>query len=86
MEPYGESHRGARPLACDGRVVAALKATRPQRFVGVHYLADDEKRRHYIDSNMPDQYDALIYVDKTAALEPLDDAATWDESRKRGRP
>ena len=66
-----------RPLPDDARVVGLLRETRPQRFVGVHYLRDDERARHYIDSNMAEQYDAVVYVDTTAALEPIDDVADW---------
>ncbi|EGB03503.1 hypothetical protein AURANDRAFT_33989, partial [Aureococcus anophagefferens] len=66
-----------RPLPDDARVVGLLRETRPQRFVGVHYLRDDERTRHYIDSNMAEQYDAVVYVDTTAALEPIDDVADW---------
>ncbi|KAH8061269.1 erythromycin esterase [Aureococcus anophagefferens] len=49
----------------------------PNSGVGVHYLRDDERTRHYIDSNMAEQYDAVVYVDTTAALEPIDDVADW---------
>ena len=65
----------------DARIVDALRAPRPQRFVGVNYISDDERRRHYIDSRVPEQYDCLVYVDETSALEPLDHLAEWDSRR-----
>ena len=65
----------------DARVVDALRAPRPQRFVGVNYISDDERRRHYIDSRLPEQYDCLVYVDETSALEPLDHLGEWDSRR-----
>ena len=72
------------PLPQDGVVVDALRETRPQRFVGVHYLADDEVARHYVDSKPALQYDALVYVDATPALEPLDDVDAWRGSSRQG--
>ena len=66
----------------DARIVDALRAPLPQRFVGVNYISDDERRRHYIDSRVPDQYDCLVYVDETSALEPLDHLDEWDHSRR----
>ena len=65
----------------DARIVDALRAPRPQRFVGVNYISDDERRRHYIDSSLPNQYDCLVYVDETSALEPLDHLEEWDSRR-----
>lgn len=65
----------------DARVVDALRAPRPQRFVGVNYMADDERRRHYIDCRLPEMYDCLVYVDETSALEPLYHLEEWDSRR-----
>ena len=42
-----------RPCDDDARIVDALRAPRPQRFVGVNYISDDERRRHYIDADCP---------------------------------
>ena len=66
----------------DARIVDALRAPRPQRFVGVNYISDDERRRHYIDCRLPELFDCLVYVDETSALEPLDHLDEWDHSRR----
>jgi len=50
-----------RPLPADERVVDALRGRRPQRFVGTTYLPDNELRSHYIDADVPSQYETLCF-------------------------
>jgi len=59
-----------------------------QRYVGVVYHPHSERASHYMRSNLPLEYDAVIHVDGTHALPPLDpnphwnpDAATMTHSR-----
>lgn len=42
---------------------------RPQRWVGVSYHPDSELGAHYGESHLSAQYDTIVYVDKTQALE-----------------
>ena len=55
----------------------ALGPMRPFRAVGVNYKRDDEMRAHYIQTRLPDLADALIHIDMTDALMPLDLTPEW---------
>jgi len=43
--------------------------SRPQRWVGVSYHPDSELNAHYGESHLSIQYDTIIYIDKTTAIE-----------------
>jgi len=43
-----------------------------QRFVGVVYRSRSERASHYLTTRPADQYDVLVHVDRTSALEALD--------------
>jgi erythromycin esterase-like protein len=45
---------------------------RPQRAVGVIYLPMQEATAHYFDATLREQFDAVIHIDETRAVEPLD--------------
>ena len=34
---------------------------------------------HYFEAQLPRQFDAVIHLDKTRAVEPLDRNAGWDQ-------
>jgi erythromycin esterase-like protein len=48
-----------------------------QRFVGVVYHPATERMSHYYHSVLPKQFDAIIHIDKTTALEPLKSTQHW---------
>ena len=50
---------------------------RLQRAIGVIYRPDTERQSHYFHTRLPDQFDALIHIDETRALEPLDKGRVW---------
>jgi len=50
---------------------------RLQRAIGVIYRPDTERQSHYFQTRLPDQFDALIHIDETRALEPLDKGRVW---------
>jgi len=54
-----------------------LHRDRPSRFIGVIYRPDSERMSHYYDVHMPDHFDAVIHVDQTQALAPLEPHADW---------
>ena len=54
-----------------------LKARRLQRAIGVIYRPETERLSHYFEANLPQQFDALIHIDETRALEPLDAEPAW---------
>jgi erythromycin esterase-like protein len=51
-----------------------LAAPRLQRAIGVIYRPETERLSHYFRARLPQQFDAMLHVDETQALEPLE---TW---------
>ena len=57
-----------RPLAPERRL---------QRAIGVIYRPQTERQSHYFHTRLADQFDAMIHIDETSALEPLDRGRVW---------
>lgn len=51
--------------------------SRLQRAIGVIYRPETERQSHYFETRLADQFDALIHIDETTALEPLDKGKVW---------
>jgi erythromycin esterase-like protein len=45
---------------------------RLERAIGVIYLPQTERQSHYFDASLPMQFDAVIHIDDTRALVPLE--------------
>jgi len=45
---------------------------RLERFIGVVYRPESERRSHYCAARIADQFDVIVHVDRTRAVEPLD--------------
>lgn len=58
---------GRGELAQDG-----LRDPRLQRAIGVIYRPQTERLSHYFTTTLPNQFDAMIHIDETRAVEPLD--------------
>jgi erythromycin esterase-like protein/predicted phosphoribosyltransferase len=56
---------------------AALEVVRLARAIGVIYLPRTERQSHYFHVRPSDQFDAMIHVDSTRALEPLEPTSEW---------
>ncbi|MBS4729307.1 erythromycin esterase family protein [Mycobacterium sp. SM1] len=54
-----------------------LGAVRLGRAIGVIYLPATERQSHYFHTRPADQFDALIHIDHTRALEPLEVSSQW---------
>ena len=63
----------------DGDAARALEGPKLQRAIGVIYRPDTERWSHYFAARLPAQFDAIIHLDGTEALTPLDRSAGWDE-------
>ena len=61
------------------KVVSALYGPRLERAIGVIYRPESERLSHYFHARLPKQFDALIHIDETRALEPLERTSIWDE-------
>jgi erythromycin esterase-like protein len=56
----------------------ALRGPRLERAIGVIYLPQSERQSHYFDARLPGQFDAVLHIDETSALEPLERHAVWE--------
>jgi erythromycin esterase-like protein len=51
---------------------------RLERAIGVIYMPQSERRSHYFMAEMSRQFDAVIHIDETSAVVPLDPTEPWD--------
>jgi erythromycin esterase-like protein len=61
-------------------LVHALREPRLERAIGVIYLPQTERVSHYFEARLPQQFDAVIHLDTTRAVLPLDPVAGWPEA------
>jgi len=59
-------------------VQEALSRPRLERAIGVIYRPETELQSHYFEARLAQQFDAVIHLDGTHALEPLERTARWD--------
>jgi erythromycin esterase-like protein len=59
-------------LIPDEELNKLLMATRTERMVGVQYVKRTERQSHYVPATIPQQFDTVIHLDVTSALQPLD--------------
>jgi erythromycin esterase-like protein len=67
-----DSARFSLMLRGNVELAEALSAPRLQRAIGVIYRPDTERQSHYFQARLPRQFDALVHLDVTRALRPLD--------------
>ena len=72
-------HASGRPeiallTAADG----SLRGPRLQRAIGVVYRPETERVSHYFETDLPRQFDALVHIDRTSAVVPLERSIGWD--------
>jgi disulfide bond formation protein DsbB len=48
-----------------------------KRAIGVIYLPQSERASHYFHTRLPAQFDAMIHIDQTRALQPLVPEPAW---------
>lgn len=60
------------------RSVSDARVERLERAIGVVYRPDTERQSHYFGSCLMYQFDALVHIDVTRAVEPLEKAPEWD--------
>lgn len=69
-----------------GRTADALRQPRLQRAIGVIYRPRTERLSHYLHARLADQFDAMIHIDKTRALEPLESTAPYEPEEAETYP
>jgi erythromycin esterase-like protein len=53
-----------------------------ERAIGVIYRPETERQSHYFQARLSDQFDAVIHIDESRAVEPLESTSEWE----RGEP
>jgi erythromycin esterase-like protein len=61
----------------DPELVRALAGPHLERAIGVIYAPHTERRSHYFHARLPEQFDAIVHIDETRAVEPLERTALW---------
>ena len=62
-----------------GAAARELDGPKLQRAIGVIYRPQTERWSHYFDARLTRQFDVMIHIDVTDALQPLDRTSGWDE-------
>jgi erythromycin esterase-like protein len=50
-----------------------------ERAIGVIYRPETERQSHYFQTRLSQQFDAVIHIDETSAVEPLNVTAEWEK-------
>lgn len=58
--------------------VPDLPVSALERAIGVIYRPETERASHWFHADLAGQFDAVIHVDRTSALQPLERTALWD--------
>jgi erythromycin esterase-like protein/predicted phosphoribosyltransferase len=66
------------PLRTDPELASVLDAPRLERAIGVLYLPASERRSHYFHARVSRQFDYVVHIDETRAVEPLERTAAWE--------
>src|ERR687887_631470 len=59
--------------------IGVLQQRRIERAIGVIYRPETERLSHYFHARLPEQFDAVIHIDETRAVEPLERTGIWEE-------
>jgi erythromycin esterase-like protein len=57
-----------------------LSRPRLERAIGVIYRPETERISHYFRANMRDQFDGVVHLDETRAVEPLEKPERWHDA------
>ncbi|MGC8510025.1 MAG: erythromycin esterase family protein [Acidimicrobiales bacterium] len=57
----------------------ALRATLLERAIGVIYRPETERTSHWFHAEVASQFDALVHLDQTSAVRPLERTLLWDQ-------
>ncbi len=59
-------------------LIEELAKPRLERAIGVVYRPETERLSHYFHASLPKQFDAVLYYDRTRAVEPLERTGLWE--------
>jgi erythromycin esterase-like protein len=60
------------------KATTLLREERLERAIGVIYRPETERLSHYFEARLAEQFDAVIHLDETRALEPLNRSSEWE--------
>jgi erythromycin esterase-like protein len=60
------------------KAATLLQEPRLERAIGVIYLPRSERASHYFHAQLPHQFDAILHLDETRAVEPLERTVEWE--------
>ena len=63
--------------SCDDQQLGGFATPLLERAIGVIYRPQTERQSHYFHARVTEQFDALIHVDRTTALVPLEPSPHW---------
>jgi erythromycin esterase-like protein len=66
-------------LRPQNEAVFNLRAARLERSIGVVYEPEVERDQHYFETRLSNQFDVVIHIDETRAVEPVECTAEWDK-------
>jgi erythromycin esterase-like protein len=61
-----------------GEAGRVLREPRLERAIGVIYRPQTERQSHWFAASAAQQFDALVHIDRTRAVEPLERTQTWE--------
>jgi erythromycin esterase-like protein len=59
-------------------LASLLARQRLERAIGVIYRPETERQSHYFYATLPEQFDIMIHLDSTTAVQPLERRQPWD--------
>ena len=62
----------------DSKAKKVFRTPLLERAIGVIYRPETERQSHYFHTRLSDQFDAVIHIDETRAVEPLERTVEWD--------
>lgn len=65
---------------------AVLNQIGLERAIGVIYLPESERVSHYFYARIADQFDAVIHLDQTRAVEPPERPSQWETGEPETYP
>jgi len=65
------------PLRGAGEALGELREAMLERAIGVVYRPATERYSHYFEARLASQFDAVVHIDRTRAVEPLERSQLW---------
>ncbi len=65
-------------LRGESEAAAGLRSPLLERAIGVIYRPETERMSHYFHARLAEQFDAVLHLDETRAVQPLEYTAEWE--------